>query len=272
MKGGNFVGLTLLTMFLSSCFRSDYSETPLSMTPAEVAEIFSQEAQFAIGETVLQVPLVSVIDFDHTNVIIPCDQDRDEIRYCALPYGSIVENVEKGKVPIPVSGLHVNLEGYDRFRQETVQSYDQMRNKLCPQLPQQWARESCLEFGENALGIKTSRFSLIHPDHIALLENRFISINGSLESEAAVIKRLDLTKNDPQRACGKDENGNPTSLCMTTLRLDENLLAVWITSRGKTMADLRQESQLIKAFIKHGISEPENYPALKEAVERLNPS
>ncbi len=267
MKGGNFIGLTILTIFLSSCFGSDYSETPLSMTPAEVAEIFSQEAQFAIGETVLQIPLVSVIDFSHTNVMIPCDQDRDD--YCPLPYDSIVKKIKTGKVPIPVSGLHFDLEGYDLFRQETVQSYDRMRNELCPKLPQQWARVSCLDFGKNILGTTTSRFSLIHPDHVAVLDNHFININGSYQSKATAIEGLDLIENKPQFACGKDEKGNPSSLCVVAIRLNDNLLAVWIFHE-KGIDKIKQESELIKTFIQHGISKPENYPALKKEVERLN--
>ncbi len=256
--------LIALTIVLSSCNVGDFREKPPSMDSADVAEIFSQEAKFSIGDTILQVPLVTVINFEQTNAMISCEQDSEH--YCALPYASIVNKSENSQLPIPVSALHLDLEGYNLFRQETVESYDNLQNEFCPKLPQKWARTSCLE-GENPLGISIHRFTLIHPDHIAILENHYLG--GTLENQADLVRSLDSIKNSPQRACGKDKNGNPGSLCVVALRLNNNLLAVWIVTRKLRMEEIRQHSKAIQALVKYGISEKEDYPALKQELKEF---
>jgi hypothetical protein len=262
-KYGQLLDLIFLTIALSSCHFGDFSEKPPSMDFANIAEIFSQEATFSIGNTTLKVPLVTVIDFEHTNVIIPCDQDSEH--YCPLSYGSIIKHIENSQVPIPVSALHFDPEGYDLFRRETVQSYDKMQNELCPKLPQKWARTSCPEFGKNPLGISINRFTLIHPDHIAVLESHHLG--GSRQNQADLVRNLDSIKHYPQRSCGKDKNGNPSSLCVVALQLDKNLLAVWVVTRKREMEEIRQHSKAIQALVNYGITTKENYPAFKKAIK-----
>jgi hypothetical protein len=73
----SFVGLTML---LTACDDGYQPQPPV--------ELFSQEAKFVIGETVLSVPLVTIVASEQrSKAIVPCDEEGDKIEhYCNLSY------------------------------------------------------------------------------------------------------------------------------------------------------------------------------------------
>lgn len=137
-------------------------------------------------------------------------------------------------------------------------------------LSQTWVRISCTSLGQHSplRGIlRIRRITLLHPKHIAVLNNEWIA--GSTKNEADLVRSLNLLEKKPQRVCGRDESGEPASLCVAALRLENDLLAVWLVGRESGIEELVRDSSAIKAFIKYGISETENYPALEKAIKSI---
>ncbi len=86
---------------------------------------------------------------------------------------------------------------------------------------------------------------------------------------ARYLQGLNLNIDAPQRGCGKDENGQPASLCAAVLPLGSDVLAVWIVTHKGGMKEVERDAGAIKTFTKYAISEVENYQAFKQGIEFL---
>ena len=141
-----------------------------------------------------------------------------------------------------------------------------METELCPILPQTWAKICCPKFGSHPLGGGLRHISLVQMGHLPAVKS---SIAGSKENTAELIQGLDLNINTPQQKCGKDENGQPASLCVAVLPLGSDVLAVWIVTHKGGMKEVERDAAAIKTFANYAISEVENYPAFKRGIEFL---
>ena len=250
-----------IAVVLASCDDQKKNNPPIS--------IFPLSAEFSIGTKIFRVPLVNIaLDDKRSTAVIPCRDSNSKILkdYCPLSYEEIIRNKS---TPIPVSALDFRVMGYNLFREERLDSYQRMESELCPVIPQIWAKVSCLNSinGLPSLGGHVSHIWFVSLNDIDALKSSWIA--GSDKSVAELIKELDISRKNPQQACGKDENGNISSLCAAVLPLGNEVLAVWIVSFKGGMKEVRGESKFIQALTNYGISEVENYPAFKEAVESI---
>lgn len=256
-----FLCLIGISIVLVSCDDERKNTPPIS--------IFPLSAEFALGEKIFRVPLVNIaLNEKRATAVIPCrDSNGKSLKhYCTLSYEEIIRNKS---TPIPVSALEFEVMGYNIFREERLDSYQRMESELCPVLPQIWAKVSCLNSinGLPSLRGHASHIWFVNLNHINALKSSWIA--GSDKSVAALIKELDISRKNPQRVCGKDEDGNISSLCAAVFPLKNDVLAVWIVSLKGGMKEVLGESKFIEALTNYGISEVENYPAFKKAVAAI---
>ncbi len=255
-----FIYLFIILIIVSSC---DFEG---EKNPKPPTSIFPLSAKFSIGTKIFRLPLVSIISTEKkSNALIVCRDSSGRVSddYCSLSYEEIMRNTS---MPTPVVALNINVMGYDIYREESVSSYKRMETELCPILPQAWAKISCPKFGSRPLGGGLRHISFVQMGHLSAVKSW---IAGSKENTAELIQGLNLNIDAPQRGCGKDENGQPASLCAAVLPLGSDVLAVWIVTHKGGMKEVERDAAAIKTFTKYAISEVENYQAFKQGIEFL---
>jgi hypothetical protein len=230
-------------------------------------ELLSQEAKFSIGKNIFRVPLIAIYSNSFSRATIPCGDSENEFKnYCGIPLAKITE---KKQVPIPVVSLSISMDRYKYFNDSKKDEPIYMPN-FCPKLSQKWAKQRCNDelIRQSILSNFPNYFDLIDPLYINYLDISWIG--GAQKNTGEFVRELDLKIGKPQRACGLDKNGSPLSLCVAALKLKNDLLAVWIVTRREGIEKVIQDSAAIKAFVKFGISETENYPELEKAIKNIN--
>jgi hypothetical protein len=254
-----FILLVSVILNLSACDdKKDEQKPP--------AELLSQEAKFSIGKNIFRVPLIAIYSNNSSRAKILCgDSENERKNYCGL---SLAKIIEEKQAPIPIISLSISMDGYQYFKDSKKEGRIYMPN-FCPKLSQKWAKQRC-----NGQLIKLSnlsdfpdRFDLIDPLHINYLDISWIG--GAQKNTGEFVRELNLKIGKPQRVCGLDKNGNPLSLCVAALKLENDLLAVWIVTRREGIEKVIRDGAAIKAFVKFGISETENYPALEKAIKSI---
>jgi hypothetical protein len=229
-------------------------------------ELLSQEAKFSIGKNIFRVPLIAIYSNNSARAKMLCgDSENERKNYCGL---SLAKIIEEKQAPIPIISLSISMDGYQYFKDPKKEGRIYMPN-FCPKLSQTWAKQRCngLSINRSNLSDFPDHFDLIDPLHINYLDISWIG--GAQKSTGEFVRELDLKIGKPQRACGLDKNGKPLSLCIVVLKLKNDLLAVWIVTRREAIEKVIQDGEAIKAFVKFGISETENYPALEKAVKSI---
>jgi hypothetical protein len=251
-----FILLVSVILNLSACDDKKYEQKP-------PIELLSQEAKFSIGKNIFRVPLIAIYSNNSYRAKISCgDSENERKNYCGIPLAKIIK---KTQAPIPIVSLSISTDGYQYFKDSKKEGRIYMPN-FCPKLSQKWAKQRCNGIGSN-LSDFPNHFDLIDPLHINYLDISWIG--GAQKNTGEFVRELDLKIGKPQRACGLDKNGSPLSLCIVVLKLKNDLLAVWIVTRREGIEKVSQDGEAIKAFVKFGISETENYPALEKAIKSI---
>ncbi len=252
----NFIKLFTIALILLGC----HTDTDEKRDRKLAVRLFPQKYPFSIGNNVFSIQMVNLTgSVKFSNASIPCDSNDNPIEhYCNLSYSNIEEIYRKTPRPIPVVGLRIELQGSSLFSEESPKGYEFMKHELCPMLSQAWVKVYCFNFDSfpsTLKGIPTTIY-LVHPAHI----------RASTSSD--LVKSLTLSKGKPQKACSKKIAF--VANCIAALKISDDLLAVWYIEPEDGMKSIIRDSKAIKAFIEFGISETENYPALKKAIKSIN--
>jgi hypothetical protein len=229
-------------------------------------ELLSKEAKFAIGKNTFRIPLIAIYSNNVARARILCGDSKNDFKnYCSIP---LAKTTEKKQAPISIVSLTISIDGYKYFRDSKNDERIYMPN-FCQMLSQKWAKQRCNDelIRRSTLSDFPNYFDLIDPLYINYLDISWIG--GAQKNTGAFVRELNLKIGKPQRVCGLDKNGNPLSLCVAALKLENDLLAVWIVTRKEGMEKVIQDGAAIKAFVKFGISETENYPALEKAIKSI---
>lgn len=136
-------------------------------------------------------------------------------------------------------------------------------SEICRKLSQKWMQKICQDkAADKFFGLRLQRFWLIQEDKFEIISDKIGSVTKSL---FARIKKANIKDNTPIVQCEIGKEKSPFGLCDVAVKLDYNLLAVWVVvSNENDKAFLAKQVRAIKAFIEHAIGDTEDIPAFYE--------
>ncbi|WP_342597508.1 hypothetical protein VKI21_03900 [Cyanobacterium aponinum UTEX 3222] len=231
----------VLWLGIASTFLSCNTRTVHEPPPS--VELLATDANFSIGRRIVRIPLVAIasINFPRSKAAVLCENKSDE--FCNL---SLDEIREKQPTPISVKALDISVNDYSYLQDAQTDTYISMP-ELCPMLSQQWAKEICLNRDSPVFGEYLRSFTLMNSDYLKYADISWIG--NTKKSAGELVRELELEIGQPQRVCPNEENGQPSSLCVATLKLDNDLLAVWIVTRSQGLRGLTKDSEAIQTLV-----------------------
>lgn len=229
-------------------------------------DLLAQDARFLIANHVFRLPLVAVSFGGRSYVLTPCARNKIDLQFaCTISLDEIAKRNLNTNAPIPITALRISLQQYSSFRDSLADDYIEIP-ELCEKLSQQWAKTICnYRLSHAGLGTIPRNFSIIEESKSSLLGSGEWCGDAACEGSAA--EKIHLNDNNPNFFCGNDENGAPLSLCNVAVRVDENIIAMWIVPRTDTN-QISAEAQAIKAFVRFAIGESEDFSALTDALQQ----
>ncbi|WP_338441143.1 hypothetical protein VZG28_09940 [Synechococcus elongatus IITB4] len=228
-------------------------DSRLSETPPvdELATVTS----VTMGPYHLHLPLVAITCAGSSKVSSPCE-DKESQRLCSVPVETLVQSANQGTA-IAASSLEILLDDYSTFKNTKLDRWFDIP-QLCGQLTQRWARQQCT--GPSLFQDNLQRFTLIEAESLTRV-NSLGLIGGQKEPIREVVQRMQLVGTDPTTDCAADGQG----LCTVAMRLEGNVLAVWIVAIAD-VGSIQRQAIVIQAFLEYAAGKEENYEALKAAL------
>lgn len=226
--------------------------------------LLAQDVRFSIAGQVVRLPLAAVSWAGHSNVLTKCEPD-DRTYECPISLEEISTKKSNKNEPIPITAVDITLQHLEDFY-DLPNEHHIVIPELCGRLAQDWARNICQEgIADVVLGVRLERFSLVDTRRINNWKGSWIS--GAEESSGESVRKMNLVGSEPSISCGKDKNGSPLTLCAAAMQVRKNLLAIWIVHINPTrQQDFLRQAKAIKAFMTFGISETENFSAMRAAL------
>ncbi|PSM50569.1 hypothetical protein C7Y66_02970 [Chroococcidiopsis sp. CCALA 051] len=140
--------------------------------------------------------------------------------------------------------------------------------ELCPKLSQKWAQIACNK-GARELFLHNLRdFYLVEEKYSDLLLG---GIQGYKEDLGDIVKRMPLTTKTPALVCNSTPEKPGYGLCISALKLGNNLVAVWVLGHSDSnKAALEQQAKTIRALVQFGFAEKEDFAALEAVLHNAH--
>lgn len=243
----------LITVFPVLLLAACQSDSRLSETPP--VDALATVTSVAVGPYQLHLPVVAITWAGNSKVSSPCEEEESQ-RLCAVSVETLMESANQGTA-IAASSLEILLDDYSTFKNTKLDRWFDIP-QLCEQLTQRWARQQCT--GPSLFQDNLRRFTLIEAESLTRV-NSLGLIGGQKEPIREVVQRMQLVKTEPTVDCAADGQG----LCTVAMRLEGNVLVVWIVAIAD-VGSIQRQAIAIQAFLKYAAGKGENYEALTSAL------
>ncbi|MBE9017994.1 hypothetical protein IQ272_17955 [Chroococcidiopsidales cyanobacterium LEGE 13417] len=96
-------------------------------------------------------------------------------------------------------------------------------------------------------------------------------IQGYKEDLGDIVKRMPLTTKTPALVCNSTPEKPGYGLCISALKLGNNLVAVWVLGHSDSnKAALEQQAKTIRALVQFGFAEKEDFAALEAVLHNAH--
>jgi hypothetical protein len=241
------VAITFLLLYLASQ-RLILDFKPEKPSSSQL-ELLAKDVRINIAELKIRLPVVAILPETHKHVCndkgkIPCYMSKEKIY---------------AQEHFTMDAIAITLEEYSSFYDANVEQSIGVP-EFCPMLTQEWARRVCntnqLEEHARIQGVR--HFYLVKEDYLDSFN--YVSIGEGL---GKVLQKMSFNEEVPSHYCPP----NHIYACVAAIRISDNLLAAWFF--GHTEAEklrLVKDAKYIKAFIRYGIQETENFEALNKQL------
>jgi len=225
--------------------------------PPSKAELewMARDVYTVIAGQTIRVPLVAIVGVESTRYIC---SEKDNT-HCAASQEKILS-----EQLVEFKHINISLQDYSSYFDGDLYSYDYP--ELCPLFSQEWARHICTERNHPGF-FGLQRFSLV--ERKSLSSFNYIILNGykRFGSLGELVQKMTFDGEAPSTYCKDDEHGNPLKLCAAGMQLSDSLLAAWVVLReGAEIPMIARDGKIIRALIKHGMGETENFKELNSTL------
>lgn len=216
-------------------------------------ELMAHDVNAVIAGQTIRVPLVAIYGVKHSRYIC---SEKDNT-HCVVSKEKILS-----EQPVEFKYIDISLQDYSSYFGGDLYSYDYP--ELCPLFSQEWARHICTE--RNHLGFfGLQRFSLVEKESLSSFNHVWL---GGIESLGGLVQKMTFEGEAPSTYCDDDEQGNPLKLCAAGMQITDNLLAAWVVTReGAEIPMIARDGKIIRAILKYGMGETENFKKLNSALQ-----
>lgn len=218
-------------------------------------ELMAHDVYAVIAGQTIRVPLVAIFGVESSRYIC---SEKDNT-HCVVSKEKILF-----EQPVEFKHINISLTDYSNYFDGDLYFYNYPH--LCPLLSQEWARRICTE--RDHLGFDLRHFSLVEKKSLSSLN--YISLNGyeRIGTLGELVKKMTFEGEAPSIYCENDEQGNPLKLCAAAMQITDSLLAAWVVSReGAEIPKIARDGQIIRALLKYGMGETENFKELNSVLQ-----
>lgn len=263
----NLVLCAVLLRLLSGC-------TPREPQLPVPVEQLATQIYLPIGTTVFHLPLIALVSgLGSSQVYQPFKlSSESKVTEQVIPIGELI--TKYSAAPDSFGGVayaEVSLNTFS-YLKDTKADAIASTTGLCPLLKQKWAFELChngLIDGWNAF--TADRFILMDEMYLRELQPVLGYYSGRLGSVGDDVLKMAPYTHEPKVFCGVQEDGQESTLCTVVMRLDQRLLAIWVTNDVSIANNgIAMGAKSIRLFLEYGAGDTESYETLRTRLRDLH--
>lgn len=245
---------------LSSCGNDGRSSTGVDV------ELLSTDIHLSIAQHTLAIPFIALEDYAYRKQSFSLDRLRDNER-AESALRQFLGKSRDPRAPLAIDGLSVVVRTYG------WNDADMGQRKVCSLLTREWARSVCDDpWAATRQALPADRFRLVD-----LRRLRIEDFPGVANCRDDQKSRRPLPQKEGQAVmvcAAMVFGGRDYQFHTAVVRIDKDLGALWTVWRygrsGETAeAMTEREGRAIVSFVKNGLVESEDWPALRADMCRL---